>query len=598
MNDNYSHNALPKGTKIQEFVIDRVLGSGSFGIVYVAENTYFEEIVAIKEFLPIDLAYRKEGTTVVPLSSDTESLYEYALQNFLKEARILRELARKQRHPNIVEVTQYVEDRGTAYMVMTYEKGRTLLKFMEEHGTFTEQELIKILKPLLDGLERVHGESVWHRDIKPGNILIREDGSPVLIDFGAARREAGSGEKSKIAAFTPKYAAPEQVFSAMGEQGPWTDIYSLGATLYLGVTGDAPVNALDRLQGLEYVPADRAAKGVYSTGFLSAIDAALNLKPEDRPQTINEWRQLFGLEFQATGDEGDEETRIAPRPELHPEPPKVRKRMWLAIVIMLFFLTAAASVTLFFKPGIIDWLKTIIAPLPTTEPVTDQMYPARIMADVRQVLSEFDCAYVSPALSHGHLALSGSVAGADDLLQVRLRLSQVGGVTSVEDDLVIHPRPFCDMMTLLEHYNVPVPSDLDQIGLRTDKADNQYKEGEFLVVNAVGAFDGFLYIDFLDPDGNIVHMLPSPVSENNEVRAGQQIVIGKGKRRYEILPPHGRNVIVAITSQQPLFDTKRPEIESAEEYLSALNEALQRVGQKNPVADSLAVAFRFVDTHP
>jgi hypothetical protein len=154
------------------------------------------------------------------------------------------------------------------------------------------------------------------------------------------------------------------------------------------------------------------------------------------------------------------------------------------------------------------------------------------------------------------------------------------------------------MMTLLELYNVPVPSELDQIGLKTDKADNQFKEGEFLVVNAVGAFDGFLYIDFLDPEGNVVHMLPSPVSENNEVRAGQQIVIGKEKRRYEILPPHGRNVIVAITSRQPLFDTKRPEIESAEEYLSALNVALQRVGQKKPVADSIAVAFRFVDTHP
>jgi serine/threonine protein kinase len=296
MNETHSQHALPIGTMVQEYRIVRILGSGSFGIVYVAENKYFEETVALKEFLPTDLACRPEGTRVSPLSSETEQSYRLALSKFLDEARTLRELGHPVPHRNIVRVRQFIEANDTAYMVMDYEEGRPLSRILDKRGTLPEEELKNILESLLDGLERVHEAKVWHRDVKPNNILIRPDGSPVLIDFGAARREVAGADRSVMSAFTPAYAALEQVYAA-GRQGPWTDIYALGATLYRAVVGKKPTNASERfLQGAAYTPAIQAAQGNYSQAFLAAIDAALELKAKDRPQSIAEWRkQLEGI---------------------------------------------------------------------------------------------------------------------------------------------------------------------------------------------------------------------------------------------------------------------------------------------------------------
>ena len=292
MPQTHAANALPVGTMIQEYRILEVLGAGSFGIVYKAENVYLDEVVAIKEFLPSDLACRAEGTRVVPLSSSTEEPYLWALRQFLKEAQILWDLSRPSRHPNIVRVSRFHEDNGTAYMVMDFEEGRSLAAILEERSRLPEPELRAILFPLLDGLERVHNASVWHRDIKPANILIRPDGSPVFIDFGAARQNRGDQARSIMAMYSPAYAAPEQVM-AMGDQGPWTDVYSLAATLYRAVTGKPPTSVPERALGVAHTPAVDAGRGIYSPTLLVAIDQALSLQPRERPQSVAEWRRLL-----------------------------------------------------------------------------------------------------------------------------------------------------------------------------------------------------------------------------------------------------------------------------------------------------------------
>jgi len=292
MSEAYTRNALPTGAMVQGYRIERVLGAGSFGIVYKARNVYFDEIVAVKEFLPSDLACRADGTRVVPLSSETEEPYGWALKQFLREAQILWQIARPERHPNIVRVSQFLEENGTAYMVMDYEEGKALSQVLDERGTLPEAELRPLLDPLLDGLERAHQLSVWHRDIKPANILVRSDGSPVLIDFGAARQDRPDRARSVMAMYSPAYAAPEQVL-AMGEQGPWTDIYGLGATLYRAVTGKVPTGVSERALGVKHIAATEGAAGRYDPGFLAAIDAALALTPTERPQSIAEWRRLL-----------------------------------------------------------------------------------------------------------------------------------------------------------------------------------------------------------------------------------------------------------------------------------------------------------------
>ena len=177
---------------------------------------------------------------------------------------------------------------------MDYEEGESLSQVLKQRGPLPEDELKTILFPLLDGLEKVHAAGITHRDIKPANILIRANGSPVLIDFGAARRDLGERTQSVFSAMSPAYAAIEQHIS-MGNIGPWTDIYALGATFYQAVTGNMPLPVTERLFDDRTSPAREAGAGQYSEEFLAALDAALAVKPEDRPQSIAEWLGQFSV---------------------------------------------------------------------------------------------------------------------------------------------------------------------------------------------------------------------------------------------------------------------------------------------------------------
>lgn len=316
MSETYHLKALPFGSMIQEYRIKGVLGAGGFGIVYVAENTYLPEIVAIKEFLPNKLAQRIEGLTVSPASSDAKEVYKWGLSKFLNEARILWELGRPNPHPNIVRVSRFHEANGTAYMIMDFEKGEPLASILERERTLPEARLGAILYPLMDGLDKVHAKSVWHRDIKPANIIIRPDGSPVLIDFGAARWEVDGQAQSIMNAFTPDYAAPEQVYFK-GQVGPWTDIYALGATLYRAVVGNAPPKPSQTSLGVDDEFASRARAQGYSQSLLLGIDAALEPNPDARPQDIAQWRECFegGVDaFSASVPSASERTRVRPAP--------------------------------------------------------------------------------------------------------------------------------------------------------------------------------------------------------------------------------------------------------------------------------------------
>lgn len=293
MTDTEYRNALESGALVQEYRLVRVLGAGSFGIVYLAENIYLPETVAIKEFLPNELAHRVDGSTVVPVSSDADEAYRWALGRFIKEAQILWELGRPAPHRSIVRVLRLMQANGTAYMVLEFEEGLSLSKKLETEGKMAQAELEAMLFDLLDGLELVHSKSVWHRDIKPDNILIRPDGSPVLIDFGAARWDAGERTRSMLTVFTPNYAPPEQVLHS-GELGPWTDIYSLAATLYRVVMRNPPLPATERTLGTMHKLATTATDRGYSARFLRAIDAGLALSPIERRRASPSGANCFG----------------------------------------------------------------------------------------------------------------------------------------------------------------------------------------------------------------------------------------------------------------------------------------------------------------
>jgi len=285
-------HTLGTGTRIDCYEIGQVLGVGGFGITYKGYDHTLSCDVAIKEYLPSGVALRTgDGITVAPKSDQDQDFYSYGLDRFLEEARILA----KFREHSIVRVTRFLEGNGTAYLVMDYEQGQPLNTYLKSNGPISEDQILTILIPLLAGLQEVHSKGYLHRDIKPSNIYLRRDGSPVLLDFGAARQSMGSRTQAVTSMVTPGYAPIEQ-YNTTGKQGPWTDFYGLGATIYRCISGDSPVGAPDRIMALQAGDPDplKTAKAIgngrYSDQLLEITDWMLRPNIADRPQNVDEIR--------------------------------------------------------------------------------------------------------------------------------------------------------------------------------------------------------------------------------------------------------------------------------------------------------------------
>ncbi|WP_333793769.1 protein kinase domain-containing protein [Hyphomicrobium sp.] len=283
--------ALKTGTElVGDYRIERVLGAGGFGITYLAEETALDRHVTIKEYFPSDFAARTSTSDAAPRSQDCAGDYRWGLDRFIEEAQTLARFS----HPNIVRVYRYFQANNTAYMVLHFEEGQSLKAWLKGLGRAPRQkELDAIVSPLLDALELIHKQDFLHRDIAPDNIIIRKDGSPVLIDFGSARGEIATHSKTVSALVKPGYSPYEQYAETSRRQGPWTDIYALGATLYHAVTGKRPADSPSRMVKDELAAARDGARASYRAGFLRAVDHALALQIEARPQSIAAWRKTL-----------------------------------------------------------------------------------------------------------------------------------------------------------------------------------------------------------------------------------------------------------------------------------------------------------------
>ncbi|MGQ0672089.1 MAG: protein kinase domain-containing protein [Hyphomicrobium sp.] len=307
--------ALQNGTElVGDYRIDRVLGAGGFGITYLADEIALARPVTIKEYFPADFAARADGLEAAPRSQNCAGDYRWGLDRFIEEAQTLARF----NHPNIVRVYRYFRANNTGYMVLHFEEGQNLKGWLKGLGRAPRQkELDSLLTPLLDALEIIHKSDYLHRDIAPDNIIVRKNGEPVLIDFGSARGEIASHSKTVSALVKPGYSPYEQYAETSRQQGPWTDIYALGATLYHLVAGKRPPDAPSRMVKDELVPARDAALSAYRPGFLRAIDRALALPVEARPQSIAAWRgDLLAPDDKKPGWFGVSRVRDeAPRPQ-------------------------------------------------------------------------------------------------------------------------------------------------------------------------------------------------------------------------------------------------------------------------------------------
>jgi serine/threonine protein kinase len=355
--DTSHYYALPVGTNLFEFRIEQVLGHGGFGITYLATDTNLDERVAIKEYMPSEIAVRTSDSTVRAKSkSDSETL-EQGLNSFLEEARTIARF----RHRNIVHVRRFFRLNGTAYIVLEYEYGQTLGQYLETHKMGNDQ-LRDLLASVLDGLDVVHKRATLHRDLKPSNIILRPDESPVLIDFGAARDFQSRNSRSVTAIATAGYSPPEQ--SIGGQQGPWTDLYALGAIAYRIVSGTTPPDSLRRLRKDPLVPAS-SLDVEYDPAILRTIDWMLKIEESERPISVDAVRDSLGGTAFATGQntatnaasglrqdqQSTSDGRARPLNDLSVEPPSPPRTHRLALPLASLTVLVGIAIYLYEHPS-------------------------------------------------------------------------------------------------------------------------------------------------------------------------------------------------------------------------------------------------------
>ncbi|MBI3797876.1 MAG: protein kinase [Deltaproteobacteria bacterium] len=275
----------------QQYLVGRVLGSpGGFGITYLAWDMSLATPVALKEYKPRGLVERgSDRLTIVPQSQEDEEPFREGLTQFRKEAQLLAQLAQLN-HPNIVRVRSFFEANGTGYMVMDYYRGMDLEQLRKQQGTLSPKTALWLMLPILRGLWEVHQLGVLHRDIKPANIYITERKQPVLLDFGAGRIVSPGYSRGLTAIRTPGFAPYEQEVG--GKQGPWTDIYACGATLYFLLSGRIPPPASDRKGRDELVPLEQLIPSL-PPNLSDAVMQALAVDWEKRPQDIKAFEALL-----------------------------------------------------------------------------------------------------------------------------------------------------------------------------------------------------------------------------------------------------------------------------------------------------------------
>jgi len=282
-------NYLQSGTIIDQYMIERELAHGGFSSVYLARQLKDQVQVAIKEYLPRKFAHRTWNNVVTPNSDESKLLFLKGRALFFEEAKVLAKL----KHHNIVDVINFFQANDTVYMVMTYDYGVALDKVISNKSIpKTEQLIISVFYALLQGIDIIHQQSMVHLDIKPANILIRPNFDPLLLDFGAIREFPRSTRPHQTKVLTNGFSPVEQ-YSATGDLGPWSDLYAIGASMRCCLDEKIPPPAPDRASKDTMTPAVKAHKKKYPEYLLKAIDWAMKIEAENRPQSVKELQQAL-----------------------------------------------------------------------------------------------------------------------------------------------------------------------------------------------------------------------------------------------------------------------------------------------------------------
>ena len=532
-------NALPEGTKIDEFEVVDLIGIGGFGIVYLAHDHSLGRLVALKEYMPASLAARVEGLTVAVKSARLAQTFAIGLRSFVNEARLLAQFD----HPALVKVFRFWEGNGTAYMVMPFYEGVTLKQALQRMpGPPDEAWLRGVIDPLLDALEVLHRANCFHRDIAPDNILLLTDGRPLLLDFGAARRVISDRTQALTVILKPGYAPLEQYAEVPHvKQGAWTDIYALAAVVYNAITGRPPMPSVGRSINDTLVPLTKAAAGRYRQSFLSALDRALAVKPEDRPQTIAEFRALLALEEvpstkpAAESAKATAEAKATATPKA-PEGHGAGSRTAL--------LVGAAGAILIVAGGVLYALRA--KPVEPPSPAVTVAAPA-VPPVVAPPVTPSTAAQASPAGADSPATPAAQVQTADgkslaeDQL-VETLLGKDGAIGGAQKAV----KPFDPVDMLQQIYQQRDPD--RQVTAVPEKAKVKINRDR-LSFRVNSLYPGYVYLLMVGSDGNINMLFPNALDADNGIGGDGELRLPRPGWAMTAGGPPGTDHFVVIVSE-------------------------------------------------
>lgn len=334
---NRAHHLPIRSILAGKYLVGKALGQGGFGITYIGLDLLLQTKVAIKEYYPDTFCVRNQASApyVAPRSRDFVPLFDAGQQTFLNEAQTIAGFSNQ---PGIVSVLGFFHENNTAYLIMEYVEGRTFSALLPHHGgKIRAEEALPLFRPMFETLARIHHSGLLHRDISPDNIIVQGDGSIKLIDFGAARQMSLEGERSNTINVKHGYA-PEEQYRTHGKQGPWTDIYSLCATLYHITTGKRPPQSLERIINDQLVP-PRALGATLTPLQEVALMKGLSVRGADRQQTVEELYKDLYMDDVRREPHAQAQAARAKKPGLRSRLPLIIGLMVGAVILTVWLLT-------------------------------------------------------------------------------------------------------------------------------------------------------------------------------------------------------------------------------------------------------------------
>jgi hypothetical protein len=591
------HNTLPPGTLLGEFEIVGLIGEGGFGIVYLALDTSLGRHVALKEYMPSALAARVNATEVQVKSERHEGTFRAGLKSFINEARILAQFD----HHSLVKVYRFWEANGTAYMVMPYYRGVTLKEALKARATPPDERWLRtLLAPVLDALSVLHASNCYHRDVAPDNIILLEgSGRPVLLDFGAARRVIGDMTQALTVILKPGYAPIEQYAEVPSlRQGAWSDGYALAAVVYFAIVGKTPPPSVGRMVSDSYQPLVTLAAGRYSERFLRAVDHALAVTPDKRPQTMQQFAEELGVTM------GEPERDVEPVAQAGKarfaaggkadgkaaasgaQGTSLGRRhgMWTGVGVAALAVAAAAGVGtwLLREPGRTPTATLAPASGSASANAASGTHPSNAAHGTgggNQTTSSTNP--TSPASTIGTIGTNSTniASGSGGLPPAPAASSGQAGTASA--DVTLPPYTASGELSRIAQLADP------GIAVKVDLPLTRAVVGRDLVrFTLTSNHAGYVYVFLVDPANEYTMLFPNEIDQNNRIAASKPLALPGRGWALRASKPLGDNYFVAIVSPVPR-DFSRLGMDAGSSYASL-----------SPAAQNAAAAQRTASSSP